>query len=130
MYYFAYSSNLNRKQMQQRCPGSKPLFKATLPNYKLVFSGYSRAWHGPTATIQLNRGEKVLGAVYEVTEQELKKLENYEQGYNRLNVNVFDEDGEQHETVTFIKSGRADEGKPSPEYLAVIQQGYKDWRMI
>ena len=130
MHYFAYASNLNRQQMQQRSPGSKPLFKATLPNYQLVFSGYSRLLHGAKATIQVNRGGKVLGGVYEVPEQEMKKLDGYETGYDRLNVNVYDEDGEQHEAVTYIKSGRSEEAKPSAEYLAVIQQGYKDWRMI
>lgn len=130
MYYFAYASNLSRQQMQQRCPGGKPLFKATLPNYKLLFSGYSRLLHSSKATIQLNRGEKVLGGVYEVSDQELKKLASFEQGYSQLNVNVFDEDGEQHEAVTFIKTAREAEGKPSPEYLSTIQQGYKDWRII
>ena len=50
MYYFAYASNLNQKQMQERCPDSKPVFTATLPNYKLVFLGWSREWHGVTAS--------------------------------------------------------------------------------
>ena len=37
MYYFAYGTNLSKKQMRQNCPESKPSFPATLPNYKLVF---------------------------------------------------------------------------------------------
>ncbi|TET49084.1 MAG: gamma-glutamylcyclotransferase, partial [Dehalococcoidia bacterium] len=41
MYYFAYGVNLNQKQMKDRCPDSKPLFTAVLPNYKLVFVGWS-----------------------------------------------------------------------------------------
>ena len=59
MYYFAYGSNLSKKQMKERCPGSKPLFVATLPNFKLVFSGWSRKWMGSVATIKSFRGEKV-----------------------------------------------------------------------
>ena len=53
MYYFAYASNLNQKQMRERCPDSKPVFTATLPHYKLVFLGWSREWHGATASIRL-----------------------------------------------------------------------------
>jgi len=130
MYYFAYASNLNQKQMRERCPESKPLFKANLPNYKLVFSGWSRELKGGKATIRLNRGEKVLGAVYDVSEQELQKLDRYEAGYGRLKVTVFDEDGEPHEVITYIKADQSEESKPSSEYLSVIQQGYKDWRII
>ena len=36
MYYFAYASNLNRKQMGERVPDSKPKFLATLPNSELA----------------------------------------------------------------------------------------------
>ncbi len=43
MYYFAYASNLNRKQMAERAPDSKPKFIATLPNFKLTFTARARA---------------------------------------------------------------------------------------
>ncbi|MBL7125540.1 MAG: gamma-glutamylcyclotransferase [Dehalococcoidales bacterium] len=133
MYYFAYASNLNRKQMQERCPGSKPMFVATLPNYKLVFAGWSRQWRGGKASIKLFRGERVSGAVYEVSERDLSRLDRYEGcpgNYNRLKVTVFDEDGRSVEAVTYIKSGQLEETPPSKEYLAVIQQGYRDWEIV
>lgn len=129
-YYFAYASNLNKKQMQERCPESKPLYKATLPNYKLIFADWSRQLRGGKATIVLFRGEKVLGAVYEVSEQCLNRLDKFETSYNRTKVNVFDEDGESVEAVTHIKSGQPQEAKPSQEYLATIQQGYRDWGLL
>jgi len=125
--YFAYASNLNKKQMQERCPDSRPRFIATLPNYKRVFSGWSRTWHGGTATMKPFRGEKVHGAIYEVTEACLKRLDKYEIGYARMNVTVFDEDNQPHQAITFIKSGQLDESLPSKEYAAVIKQGYRDW---
>ena len=132
MYYFAYASNLNQKQMRERCRDSKPLFVATLPNYKLVFLGWSREWHGGTASIRLFRGEKVLGAVYDVSEQCLRQLDKYESSYNRLKVTVFNEDNEPIEAITYIRGAQiqVEEAKPSAEYLAVIQQGYRDWRMV
>ena len=131
MYYFAYGSNLNRKQILQRCPESKPKFTATLHHYQLVFIGWSRQWRGGVASIRPIRGGKVLGAIYEVSEEDLKRLDNYEgSDYRRLNVIVNDEDGEPVEAITYIRSGQAEEIKPSPEYLAIIQQGYKDWRLV
>ena len=128
MYYFAYGSNLNKKQMLERCPDSKPVFLAILPNYQLVFVGWSRQLRGGVAGIKLYRGNKVTGAVYEVSERDLMRLDNYEGGnYRRLKVIVFDEDGEPVEAVTYISSGQLEETQPSKEYLAIIQQGCKDW---
>ncbi len=109
------------------------MFVATLPNYKLVFAGWSRQRRGGTATIVLSRGDKVLGAIYEVSERDLRRLDSYEdcpRNYNRLNVTVFDEDNNPVEAVTYIKTGRLEETQPSKDYLAVIQQGYRDWAIF
>ena len=133
MYYFAYASNMSRKQMKERCPDAKPKIVATLPNYKIVFTGYSRIRKGAVATINGSKGDKVLGAVYEITEACLRKLdkaEGYPDIYKHLNVIVFTDSGEAIEAITFIKSRQEDEGKASPEYLAIIQQGFRDWGII
>ncbi len=130
MYYFAYGSNLNKKQMTERCPDSKPAFTAVLPNYKLVFVGWSRQWRGGVASIKLFQGDRVRGAIYEVSESCLRRLDGYENGYHRFNVTVFTGDDEAVEAVTYIKAGQLEETKPSKEYLAVIQQGLRDWRLF
>ncbi|MFC2016128.1 gamma-glutamylcyclotransferase family protein [Chloroflexota bacterium] len=133
MYYFAYGSNLNRKRMLERCPDSEPKFIATLPNYKLVFVGWSRQWRGGMASIRPFRGEKVRGAIYEVSDRDLRRLDSYEgypANYGRLNITVFNEDGEPIQTITYIKAGQSEEGKPSKEYLSLIQQGYRDWEIV
>ena len=133
MYYFAYGTNLNQRQMLERCPDSQPKFVATLPNYKLVFVGWSRQWRGGVASIRPFRGEKVLGAIYEVSDRDLRRLDSYEgypRSYNRLNITVFDEGGEPTKAITYIKSGQSEEAQPSKEYLAPIQQGYRDWEII
>ncbi|GAI65388.1 unnamed protein product [marine sediment metagenome] len=132
MYYFAYGSNLNQRQMLERCPDSKPMFTATLPNYKLVFVGWSRQWRGGVASIRPFRGERVPGAIYEVSDRNLRRLDSYEgypRSYTRLNITVFDEGGEPIKAITYIKSGQSDEAQPSKEYLALIQQGYRDWEI-
>jgi len=130
VYYFAYGSNLNKKQMMERCPDSKPVFTAILPNYKLVFAGWSRQWRGGVASIKSFRGDRVRGAIYEVSEQCLRQLDRFESGYNRFKVTVLGEDSEPIEAITYIKAGQLEETPPSKEYLAVIQQGLRDWRLF
>jgi gamma-glutamylcyclotransferase len=79
------------------------------------------------------RGGKVHGAIYEVSDRDLRLLDNYEGypgNYKRLSVTLFDEDNNPIEAVTYIKAGRLDETQPSKEYLAIIQQGYRDWRIV
>jgi len=133
MYYFAYGSNLSKKQMRERCPESKPRLIAILPNYKLVFTDWSRQWRGGVATIKRFSGEKVLGAIYEITESDLRQLdkkEGYPQSYGRINVIVFDDNNQPIEAMTYIKAGQLREAPPSKEYLTVIQQGYRDWGIV
>jgi len=127
VYYFAYASSLSKKQMAARCPDSKPVFVAVLPNYRIVFTGWSREWRGGKATVKSLRGEKVRGAIYEVSEACLRQLDKFEAGYEKLNVTVFDEDNEPHQAVTYIKSGQLEESPPSEKYGEIIRQGYRDW---
>lgn len=130
LHYFAYSSNLNQKQMKERCPDSRPLFTAVLPNYKLIFTGWSRQWRGGVASIKSFRDDRVRGAIYEVTETCLQKLDRFESGYSRLKVTVIGEDDEPIEAITYVKIGQLEDAAPSKEYLAVIQQGLRDWRLF
>lgn len=127
MYYFTYGTDLSKNLMKERCPDSKPLFSARLPHYKLVFADWSRLHHGGTATIIGFSGGKVMGAVYEVSESCLNKLDKIETTCIRIKVKVYDEDGNQHEAFTYTKKGQPKEAAPSNEYLAVIRQGYRDW---
>ncbi len=133
MYYFAYGCNLSKEQMKERCPDSKPMLVVTLHNYKLVFVGWSRQWRGGVASIKLFRGEKVLGAIYEVSERDFRRLDKYEgypDIYTRVNVTVTGEFGNRIEAITYIKTGQLEETQPSREYLSVLQQGYRDWGII
>lgn len=116
--------------MRERCPDSQPKSIATLPNYRLVFTGWTRKWRGGKASIKPFRGEKVRGAIYEVTEACLRQLDKLEDGYQRLDVTVFNEDNEPFPAVTYIRTGQIEESLPSEEYLAVIRQGYQDWGLF
>jgi len=132
MYYFAYGPYLSLKYMAERCPTAKPKFTAILPNYKIIFTGWSRKWRGAVATLRISQGAKVKGAVYEISAKDLELLdkhEDYPRTHNRMNVKVITADDEFIEAVTYIKPQQSEEAAPSQEYLAIIRQGYKDWRI-
>ena len=132
MYYFAYASNLNRKQMAERAPDSKPSFIATLPNFKLTFTARSGR-QGGVSSITPHRREKVIGAVYEISERDLRRLNGYEgypTVYGRRKVTVWTETNEPIEAITYIKMDQSQEATPSPEHLAIIKQGYIDWQIV
>ena len=134
MYYFAYGSNLSRKQMLRRCPDDEPKFKATLPDYKLIYTGRSTEWqNGGVASIKPFKGETVVGAIYEISEDCLDSLDIYEgfpTVYDRKNLAVFTESGEPVEAITYIKVEESVETPPSQKYLDTIQDGYRDWGII
>ena len=104
-----------------------------MPNYKLIFVGWSREWKGGVASIRRVQGSKVRGAVYEISDIDLNRLDKYE-GFpndnNRINVIVFDEDGTAMEAVTYTRTGRIEENQPSKEYASIIYQGYKEWGLV
>jgi len=118
--------------MAKRAPDSKPKFIATLPNFKLIFAG-QLGRGGGVASIRPQRGEKVIGAVYEISDSDLKKLDRYEgypTVYDRRKVLVFTETSDSVEAITYIKNDQSQEAPPSPEYLAKIKQGYQDWQIV
>jgi gamma-glutamylcyclotransferase (GGCT)/AIG2-like uncharacterized protein YtfP len=107
-----------------------PKFIANLPNHKLIFAGWSRKWCGGVASIKPCRGEKVIGAVYEISEMCLKSLdkhEGYPTIYNRRKVMVFTEFGDPVGAIAYVKVEQSEQTQPSQEYLATIRKGYKDW---
>lgn len=133
MYYFAYGTDLNRKVMKERCPDALPKQIAVLPNYKVVFVGWSRVLRGGEISLKYSHGDKVRGGLYEISDRDARRLEQLE-GYpvqaQKLNVTVFDRDDEPIQAVTYMKAGQKEETKPAPDYLAVIQQGYRDWHLV
>jgi gamma-glutamylcyclotransferase (GGCT)/AIG2-like uncharacterized protein YtfP len=75
----------------------------------------------------------VEGGVYEISDRDLRRLDNLE-GYpgqaNRINVTVFTEAGQALKAVTYVKIAQSEETKPSVEYLTLIKQGYRDWGIV
>ena len=131
--FFAYGAALSRKYLAGRCPECRPTVSATLPHYQLVFTGWSRTSHGGTAALKPLRGARVKGGIYDVPDAALKKLDVSEgfPGQNvKQTVTVITETSESLTCFTYVPAHPAEESKPAPEYLALLQQGYRDWGLI
>ena len=74
-YYLAYGSNLNVAQMRWRCPDARALGTATIEDYRLLFKGSKT---GSYLTIEAQEGAQVPVAVWEVSEEDEKRLDRYE----------------------------------------------------
>jgi gamma-glutamylcyclotransferase (GGCT)/AIG2-like uncharacterized protein YtfP len=75
MLYFAYASNLDPDQMRERCPSHRVVGLAALHEHQLFFPRYSQGWGGGVASVQPHHGGTVWGIVYDLSEEELQKLD-------------------------------------------------------
>ena len=74
-FYFAYGSNMDEKQMKERCPNSKRIGKGILADHKIGFTRFSKKRDSAVADILVSTGDLVWGIIYELTENDLAKLD-------------------------------------------------------
>ncbi|MBR2578651.1 MAG: gamma-glutamylcyclotransferase, partial [Clostridia bacterium] len=74
-YYIAYGSNLNVRQMMERCPLAKIKGVSEIPDYELLFKGSKT---GSYLTIEPRKNSKVPVAIWTITEEDEKALDRYE----------------------------------------------------
>ena len=88
--------------MRERCPGSRPVFRARLRGYRLDFTHYSASrWKGGTADVVPDAAETVWGLVYEMGDGDFTRLDRWEGGYERVTLHVEDDAGKQHEVTSY-----------------------------
>lgn len=122
MLYFAYGSNLNRKQMKRRCKDSKYITCHTLAKYQLSFR--NNYLGGGIADVEKKKGSKVLGAIYNITKKDEKKLDLYEDFPKLYVKKYFKFLGKK--VMFYYMPKKTINIKPSKRYLNIIKQGYKD----
>lgn len=88
LYYFAYGSNMDSRQMEQRIAGAKFIGTGELQDYKLTMVSYAPRWQGGVANIEKAPGKSVLGVIWEVTEEQLTTMDTYEVDYRRVDVDI------------------------------------------
>jgi len=75
MFHYAYGSNLSPTFLKGYCPSAKFVMKAYLPNFRIEFRFYSQKRKGGISSIIPCPGGLVRGAIYDVPEDEMIKLD-------------------------------------------------------
>jgi len=119
MLYFAYGSNLNHFQMKRRCKDSVFLKKINLSNFKLTFRSKYRA-----ADIEPKKNFIVPGALFEISKNDEKKLDIYEDFPILYKKYYFTYYG--NKVMTYTMDKKTPFRYPTERYLNVIKKGYKD----
>lgn len=127
MLYFAYGSNLNKHQMHKRCPSSRFITKGYLKNYGIYYGGECDSWDDMAyATINRKKGGLVWGAIYEISVDDMRKLDVFEdvpKDYIRKLVTIHT-GGAKHKAYAYI-GHRIKVGKPSSRYKVTLLSGAK-----
>ena len=127
--YFAYGSNMNIVRMRERGIRFSKREWAVLEGYRLVFNKIaSRNRMEGYANIVEDRGNYVEGILYDIADEDLKKLDKYEgypQHYDRKKLKVRLVNGETVKAVVYVAQQEmtSDELKPSKDYLNHLLKG-------
>lgn len=123
--YFAYGSNLDQKQMKERCPDSTLLGVAVLKNYRLDFTIHSPRWNCGCADVIKEVGKEVWGLLYALSGEDLQKLDKFEGDpdfYKRIQVDIVNETGELVKAYTYEVVNKSPFQMPSSKYLNIIKE--------
>ena len=124
MLYFAYGSNLNHYQMKNiRCFGSRYLKAFFFKDYKLIFCYPNKLNKFGYGNIIKKKESKVVGAIWEITEEHEKILDNYEQFPNIYQKEHFNLEGKK---IMFYIMSKYFFKDPPKSYIDTINKGYED----
>ncbi len=126
--YFAYGSNLDQEAMKERCPDSKPLETGFLRGYRLGFTFDSAGWNGGVADITQDPSREVWGFVYEISDQDLKSLDEYEgypTAYTRFKTRIHTPSKILDDVWVYTVVRKKGFVPPTQAYLGIIQKAAK-----
>ena len=128
--YLAYGSNLNKRQMERRCPDARAVGTAELPGWRLMFKGSKS---GNYLTIERADGYTVPVAVWAVSERDERNLDRYEgcptfYYKTELDVELREaESGGSRRVQAFVYIMHEDRklGRPTESYVNCCREGYE-----
>lgn len=129
MLYFAYGTNMERFWFKKRCPKAKFVSAAVLRDHDVTFARSSSMWGGGTADLKPTPGAVVEGVLWEVSEQDLKALDQYEgvpSDYIRKTVTVETKDGKTHQAHIYFVAQPGGYRPPSKRYMRLLIQGAEE----
>lgn len=132
MKFFLYGDLVNPTQLARRAPEHKFLHLATLMDHTIKFCRWSAQWRCGLASIVPSPGEKVWGGIFELTDEDIKIMDEFEQdvpqgAYRHLQINVLNETGEK-ELVSTYAANPIGKFKPKDHYLDWVLKGLAHWK--
>ncbi len=133
MQFFLYADNLNPAQLKRRAPEHRFVGKAYLPDHTIQFCRWSSQWRSGLASIGPSPGEQVWGVLVDITEEDLKILDAFDDevpagAFRHLPVTVVTEAGEKV-LVTTHAAWPVGKFRPKEHYLEWVIKGVKHWKL-
>ncbi len=131
-YYTAYGSNLNVRQMMERCPNAEIVGTSEIPNYELLFKGSKT---GSYLTIEPQVGSIVPVAVWNIgatDEVSLDRYEGFPTFYYKTEMELSIKDIKSRKiknrtTFVYIMHEDRSFGIPSRYYVETCLEGYQNF---
>ena len=133
MKFFLYGDHLNPSQLKRRAPEHRFLMLAALPEHTIKFCRWSSQWRCGLASVIPSPGEQVWGAVFEVTDEDLKLMDLFEEdvpanAFRQVQVSVVTETGEKMLVTTYAATPIG-KFKPKAHYLDWVMKGLTHWKL-
>jgi gamma-glutamylcyclotransferase len=133
MKFFLYADNMNPAQLKRRAPEHRFLTNAYLPDHTIQFCRWSSQWRCGLASVSPSSGERVWGIIVELTDEDLKLLDTFEDevppgAFRHVQVTVVTEDNEKDLVITHIATPIG-KFRPKEHYLDWIMKGVKHWKL-
>ncbi|MGH7230094.1 MAG: gamma-glutamylcyclotransferase family protein [Nitrospiraceae bacterium] len=128
MWYFAYASNMNRQQLEQRVKRTSIRWMAArLDAYVIRFNKRSTVDLSGKANIVPDVEGIVWGVIFDLSEDEIERLARFEGGYSRKTLAVVaGEAAEELQAETFVAKADEPDLLPTSTYLRVIIEGARE----
>jgi gamma-glutamylcyclotransferase (GGCT)/AIG2-like uncharacterized protein YtfP len=120
--YAAYGPNMDPRLMGERCPHSPLQGTGWLQGWRLTFGGEEYGWDGALATIVQDHFEQVFVALYDVTDEDVTGLDQWQAVstglYLKAKVRIATLEGEQLAWTYVLDAYEG--GLPSASYLGIL----------
>jgi gamma-glutamylcyclotransferase (GGCT)/AIG2-like uncharacterized protein YtfP len=133
LLYFAYTSLIEPKALDDVCPGAQFSFIAHLPEFGLGFPYKNGNWEGGLPSAKPQPGSTVWGAVFELSKSQVKAVDELEasEGRTPTTLEVMDRGGRRHEVRAYMHNGKSNGKavKPSAAYVRQMLHGGRHWQL-
>jgi hypothetical protein len=129
LLYFAYDAHMEPSRLRHVAPGAQFCFIAHLPEWRLHFP--IRNGDGGLPSVRPQSGNTVWGAVFQMEQGDLTKLNAHqaEEGRVATTAQAMDREGHRHHVVVHVCESNNSEYRPEPAYINLMVAGGRHWRL-